>query len=228
VIRDDGKEVPLTRSDDDDDDPDDTRIYIFPSEIADLVPAFTRLAFRYTIPGLHIARYQNAKSAVAVIRNAHLLGADGPETCTAFVYSTPQLGFPEPLVPLITVSSRLDIGVWTNDPETNPLTTKVFDEMFDGNSADREIAVAIRYGYTLVPSDPPIETLLPVHLRPRFIYDPAATVAEIIGAVEDWAKKVIPVTDGGLWGFGISFYSSTDPALDRPLLELKRVVSPLV
>jgi hypothetical protein len=46
--------------------------------------------------------------------------------------------------------------------------------------------------------------------------------------VEYWEKTVLPVTVGGLWGFGISFYSSTDPALDRPLLELKRVVSPLV
>jgi hypothetical protein len=67
-----------------------------------------------------------------------------------------------------------------------------------------------------------------VHLHPRFVYDPATTVTSIIGAVEDWAKTVLPVTVGGLWGFGISFYSSTDPALDRPLLELKRVVSPLV
>jgi hypothetical protein len=224
VIRDDGKEVPLTRSADAE---DETRIYTFPSGIEDRVPAFTRLAFRYTIPGLHIARYQNAKSAVAVIRNAHLLGADGPETCTAFVYSTAQLGFPEPLVPLITISSRLDIGTWTKAAPTNPLT-KLFDKMFDGNSANREIAVAIRYGYTLVHSDPPIETLLPVHLRPRFVYDPNTTVADIIGAVEDWEGKVLPVTTGGLWGFGISFYSSTDPSLDRPLLELKRVVSPLV
>ena len=224
VIRDDGKEVPLTRSDDVE---DETRTYTFPSESADLVPAFTRLAFRCTISGLHIARYQNANSAVAVIRNAHLLGADGPETCSAFVYSTAQLGFPEPLVPLITISSRLDIGTWTKTAATNPLTA-LFDKMFDGDPVGREIAIAIRYGYTLVPSDPPIETLLPVNLHPRFAYDPATTVTSIIGAVEDWEGKVLPVTDGGLWGFGISFYSSTDPALDRPLLELKRVVSPLV
>jgi hypothetical protein len=224
VIRDDGKEVPLTRSDDVE---DETRTYTFPSESADRVPAFTRLAFRCTISGLHIARYQNANSAVAVIRNAHLLGADGPETCTAFVYSTAQLGFPEPLVPLITVSSRLDIGTWTKIAATNPLTA-LFNKMFDGDPVGREIAVAIRYGYTLVHSDPPIETLLPVHLHPRFTYDPATTVTSIIGAVEDWEGKVLPVTRGGLWGFGISFYSSTDPALDRPLLELKRVVSPLV
>ena len=165
VIRDDGKEVPLTRSDE---VLDETRTYTFPTESGDRVPAFTRLAFRCTISGLHIARYQNANSAVAVIRNAHLLGADGPETCTAFVYSTAQLGFPEPLVPLITNSSRLDIGTWTKTAATNPLTA-LFNEMFDGDPVGREIAVAIRYGYTLVPSDPPIETLLPVHLHPRFV-----------------------------------------------------------
>jgi hypothetical protein len=164
---------------------------------------------------------------VAVIRNAHLLGADGPETCSAFVYSTAQLGFPEPLVPLITVSSRLNIGTWTETAATNPLTA-LFDKMFDGDPVEREIAIAIRYGYTLVPSDPPIETLLPVNLHPRFTCDPATTVTSVIGAVEYWAKTVLPVTAGGLWGFGISFYSSTGPALDRPLLELKRVVSPLV
>ena len=225
VIRDDGKEVPLKRSAD---VLSDKRTYTFPKESADRVPAFTRLAFRCTISDLHISRYQNANSAVAVIRNAHLLGADGPETCSAFVYSTAQLGFPEPLVPLITVSSRLDIGPWTETAATNPLTA-LFDEMFDGDPVSREIAVAIRYGYTLVPSDPPIETLLPVHLHPRFTYVPATTVTSIIDAVEEWAKKtVLPVKKGRLWGFGISFYSSTDPALDRPLLELKRVVSPLV
>jgi len=223
VIRDDGKEVPLDSSDE---VVDETRIYTFPREIDKLVPAFTRLAFRYTISDLHIARYQNANSAVAVIRNAHLLGADGPETVSAFVYSTAQLGFPDPLVPLITVSSRLGIGTWTDDPATNPLRA-LFDAMFDGDPAGREIAVAIRYGYTLVPSEPPIETLLPVHLHPRFVYNSATTVADIIDAVNHWEKTVQPVTVGGLWGFGISFYSSTDPSLDRPLLELRRVVSPL-
>lgn len=223
VIRNDGTEVPLAAGDLD----GNSRIYSFPSGAgADLVPAFTRIGFRWTVAGLHIARYQNASSAVAVIRNAQLLGADGPQTCSAFIYRTPQIGFPEPLVPLISIGARLDIGIWTDTAATNPLT-ELFDEIFDHDPAGREIAVAIRYGYTLVPSDPPIETLLPVMLHPRFVYDPASTVQSIIDAVEHWADQVQPVTAGGLWGFGISLYSSTDPSLDRPLLELKRVVSPL-
>jgi len=223
VIREDGKAVPLTAAA----PAGDIRIYSFPTaDKTDLVPAFTRLAFRCAVPGLHIARYQNASSAVSVIRNAQLLGPDGPETCTAFVYMTPQLGFPEPLVPLVTVSSRLDIGTWTISAATNPLGP-LFDAVFDGDPAGREIAVAIRYGYTLVASDPPIETLLPVKLHPRFRYDPATTVQSIIDAAQNWESQVLPVTAGGLWGFGITLYSSTDPALDRPLLELQRAMSPL-
>lgn len=223
VIREDGKAIPLAGAV----PVGTTRVYTFPNaDKGDLVPAFTRLGFRCAIPGLQIARYQNASSAVSVIRNAHLLGPEGPETCTAFVYSTPQFGFPEPLVPLITVGSRLDIGTWTISAATNPLGP-LFDAIFDGDPAGREIAIAIRYGYTLVASDPPIETLLPVKLHPRFLYDPASTVASIIEAVETWAGQVQPVTVGGLWGFGISLYSSTDPSLDRPLLELQRIVSPL-
>jgi hypothetical protein len=223
VIRDDGQEAPLAGGD----IVDGLRVYAFPSgDGAVLVPAFTRIGFRWTIAGLHIARYQNANSAVAVIRNAQLLGPEGPQTVSSFIYRTPQVGFPEPLVPLISVGARLDIGTWTDDPATNPLTP-LFDEIFDHDPLGREISVAIRYGYTLVPSDPPIETLLPALLHPRFVFDPATTVANIIEAVEEWSDAVQPVTTGGLWGFGISLYSSTDPALDRPLLELKRLVSPL-
>jgi len=223
VIRDDGKLVPLTP----DEPAGDARIYNFPiGETDDLIPAFTRLAFRCTIGGLHIARYQNANSGVSVIRNAQLLGPEGPQTCTAFVYSTRQLGFPEPVVPLITVSSRLDIGVWTTSAATNPLTP-LFAAIFDGDPAGREITVAMRYGYTLAPAERPIETLLPVKLHPRFRYHPATTVQSIIDAAEAWAANFQPVTAGGLWGLSISLNSSADPELDRPLLELRRLVSPL-
>lgn len=223
VIRADGVEVPLTGAA----PVDTTRVYSFPSgEGAPVVPAFTRLAYRWTSPGLHIARYQNANAAVAVVRNAQLLGVGGPQTCSAFVYRTPQMGFPEPLVPLITIDTRLDIGTWTDDAATNPLTP-LFNTLFDGDDQGREIMVGIRYGYTLVPSTPPIETLLPVLLHPRFEYDPASTVQDIIDAVNAWAAQAQPVTTGGLWGFVISLYSSTDPALDRPLVELARIASPI-
>lgn len=228
VIREDGKVIPLSApvlAPDAEDS--ETHTYSFPrSDPLDRVPAFTRLAFRWSVPRLHIATYQNAASAISVIRNAHLLGASGAETCTAFVYSTPQLGFPEPLVPLITVSDRLSIGRWTTDPATNPLTG-LFDTLFDHDPVGREIVVAIRYGYTLVAGNPPLETFLPVRLRPRFHYSAAQTVRSIIDTVEEWRQQVLPATVGGLWGFSISLYSSNDPALNRPLVELQRIVSPI-
>ncbi|WP_372022644.1 hypothetical protein P7L70_04605 (plasmid) [Tistrella mobilis] len=221
VIRDDGATAALTGR-----EPTGAmRIYDFPlGDGATLMPAFSRLSFRYTIGGLHIAAFQNATAGVSVIRNARLLGAEGPETGSAFVYRTPQLGFPEPLVPLITVQERIDIGAWTTDPATNPLTA-VFNEMFDGQPAGQQIAVSIRYGYTLVQAGPDsIETLLPVLLHPRYDYS-SSTVSGIIQAVGQWQRATQPVTTGAVWGFSISLYSTTDPDLDRPLLELQKLVS---
>lgn len=223
VIRDDGATAELTGR-----PPEGRmRIYDFPlGEGAHLMPAFSRLSFRYTIGGLHIAAFQNATAGVSVIRNARLLGAEGPETSSAFVYRTPQLGFPEPLVPLITVQDRIDIGPWTTDPATNPLTA-VFNEMFDGQPDGQQIAVSIRYGYTLVQAGADsIETLLPVLLHPRYDYT-NSTVSGIIQAVGQWQQATQPVTTGAVWGFSISLYSTTDPDLDRPLLELQKLVSAL-
>lgn len=224
VIRDDGTLVSLTA-----DAPlDNTQVYRFPGDdTAKRVPAFSRLGFQYILKHLHIARYQNANAAVSVIRNAQLLGPEGPQTCTAFVYRTPQLSFPEPLVPLISVDGRLAIGSWTQSAASNPLTP-LFEQMFDNDFVGRQIAVSIRYGYTLVPSTPPIETMLPVKLHPRFTYDQATTVQSIIDAIAVWAEQADPVSLGGLWGLSIILYSTTDPSLDRPLLELQRVVSPIV
>lgn len=224
VIRDDGTRVPLSA-----DTPlGDTQVYHFPGDDpSKQVPAFSRLGVQYTLKHLHIARYQNANAAVSVIRNAQLLGPEGPQTCTAFVYRTPQLSFPEPLVPLISVDSRLAIGTWTQNAASNPLTP-LFEQMFDNDFVGRQIAVSIRYGYTLVPSTPPIETMLPVKLHPRFTYDHATTVQSIIDAVAVWAEQADPVSLGGLWGLRIVLYSTTAPSLDRPLLELQRVVSPIV
>jgi LysM repeat protein len=218
VIAADGTRAPLIR------DPagpsSDTLVYDFPAKT---VEAFTPLSFELRFPALHIARYQSALAKVWVERNVRLLGPAGPQTREAFVYRTPALAFPEPLVPLIQIDDRLDIGTWTTVPETNPLNG-VFDAIFDGDPDGRETSIAIRYGYALTPGPDPIETYLPVALQPRQLYE---GVSPIIEATEDWDNANQPVRDGGLWAFAISLYSSLDEALDRPLLVLTRLVSPL-
>jgi hypothetical protein len=218
VIKEDGQEVKLVMRPPSDDS--DVRVYDFE---AGAVQAFVALGFELSFAGLHISSYQNASAKVWVERNAALLGEGGPPTRTAFVYRTPAMAFGEPLVPLIMVDTRIDIGLWTTDPATNPLVP-VFDTIFDGNSADRQISVAIRYGYALSPGADPIESYLPVALHPRYEY---SGVAPIIGATDIWYGENLPATVGGLWAFGISLYSSLDSALDRPLLTLNRLVSPI-
>lgn len=220
VIKTDGRRVPLTPAAPPAADADaDVQVYDFPPGE---VEAFSPLGFELTFAGLHIAHYQNALSRVWVERNARLLGPDGPATREAFVYRTPPLAFPEPLVPLIQVSARLDIGTWSATPATNPLNA-VFTTILDG-APTGQVAVAIRYGYALAPGPDPIETYLPVGLRPSYAYD---GVQPIIARVTEWDAENHPVSPGGLWAFGINLYSSLDQTLRRPLLILDRLVSPI-
>ncbi|MEY9906283.1 hypothetical protein ABIA35_002500 [Catenulispora sp. MAP12-49] len=60
---------------------------------------------------MHIASYQNATSSARVIRNARLLGEGWPATAPAFVYQTPEIGHPEPIVPFIDITRAIPIGV---------------------------------------------------------------------------------------------------------------------
>ncbi|WP_269582948.1 hypothetical protein [Roseibium sp. Sym1] len=217
VVRPDGKHVTLTRQ-----DPDgQTCTYQFPGDTADLVPAFVQLAFQLSFGGLHIANYQSATASVWVVRNQDLLGSGGPSTRDAFVYRTPALSFPEPLVPNLISSAPLDIGDWTSDPATNPLNA-IFEAIFDGNAQARDISIAARYGYTLTGGDNPIRTFLPATLHPRYSY---SGVAPIVTAVETWQSANNPATTGALWGFSISLYSALDEALNRPILQLTALYS---
>ncbi len=225
AVREDGTEVALSAGSIE----GQRRNYDFPST-GPLLPAASRITLRYTFGGLSIADYQNASAGVAVIRNARLLGPEGPESAPDFIYRTPQLSFPEPLVPLINIDERIDIGPWSSDPQENPLNG-VFTALFGSDTTDRQIAFAIRYGYRLVAAGPDsIETLLPVLLHPRYTYVASgsdATVPAIITALDHWQSETQPSSNGALWGFGIDLYSNTDPSLERPLLRLKRLVSPL-
>ena len=151
VVRPDGKHIALTRQT----PSGDTCTYDFPTALDDQVPAFVHLGFQLSFGGLNIADYQSATAKVWVVRNQQLLGPDGPLTNEAFVQRTPALAFPVPLVPSLVSNTPLDIGPWSTDPTQNPLNA-VFDAIFDGDPAAREISVAARYGFTIVGGDDPI------------------------------------------------------------------------
>lgn len=206
-----------------DGDADGCRCYVFTDE----VPAFVLLTFELTFPPVHVAAYQNAVSRVWVTRNARLLGAAGPPTATGFVYRTPDVGYREPVVPFIAITDRLQIGDWPADPATGNPLVPFFDAVFDGSPADRVVAIGARYGYRLADGDPPLEAYLPVLQSTSGPYDPATTVAEVTGLLQRWRGDNEPAAAGGLWAFWVSLWSSLDPGLDRPVLQLKRVVSML-
>jgi len=193
--------------------------YAFPPAT---VTAFTLLTFRFTFPRVHVASYQNASSATWVTRNATLLGETWPDTTTDFVYRTPEVGYPKPVVPFIDVTGAIPIGAWPDAP-----LQAMFDAVFDGDATKRTIGVGVRYGYTLVPGDPPVEALLPVAQSTLAPYD-AATIPAITERLTEWLRDVDPAREGGAWAFWVSLYSSLDPTLQRPVLQLKRLSSPLV
>jgi hypothetical protein len=195
------------------------RCYAFPPAT---VAAFTLLTFRFTFPPVHVASYQNASSRTWVTRNAKLLGATWPATTADFVYRTPEVSYPKPAVPFIDVTGAIPIGAWPAAP-----LQAMFDAVFDGSAADRTIAVGVRYGYTLVPGDPPVEALLPVVQSTVGPYGDT-TIAVLTARLAEWLRDVDPAREGGAWAFWVSMYSSLDPTLQRPVLQLERLSSPLV
>lgn len=87
--------------------------------------------------------------------------------------------------------------------------------------------MGVRYAYPLGPGDPPIEALLPVAQSAVEPYD-ADVVPAITKHLEEWLRDVDPAREGGAWAFWVSLYSSLDPTLQRPVLQLERLSSPLV
>ncbi|MET7645069.1 hypothetical protein ABZS83_15785 [Streptomyces sp. NPDC005426] len=189
------------------------------------VEAFTLLTFELTFPPVHVATHQNASATARVTRNARLLGEDWPDTASAFVYRTPEVGYPEPVVPFIDITGAVAAGPW-DLPDRNPLAA-VFDAVFDGDPAGRTIAIGARYAYTLVAGDPPVSALLPVVQSTVGAYDDE-TVPALTRGLDEWTEREQPETEGGAWAFRLSLHSSVDASLRRPVLQLRHLSSALV
>jgi hypothetical protein len=119
--------------------------------------------------------------------------------------------------------SRLKSARGPIPPGTNPLTP-LFDTLGGPDPEVREFSLAIQLVQALS-SDPPLETRIPVRLYPRSKYDTGALVQHIIDAV---AQQERPAWTGkGALSFEVGVYSSADPSLQRPLLLLRDLVSPI-
>lgn len=81
-------------------------------------------------------------------------------------------------------------------------------------------AIGARYEFTLVTGDPPVSALLPVAQSTMGTYD-TATVPTLTQALVEWSEREQPATESGAWAFRVSFHSSVDPSLQRPVLQLQ-------
>ncbi|HZN15993.1 MAG TPA: LysM peptidoglycan-binding domain-containing protein [Acidimicrobiales bacterium] len=198
---------------------DDCACYQF-VDLDNAPAAYSLLEFDFEFPEVHIAAYQSATARAWVTRNATLLGdaATNPQ----FVYRTAAVSYPKPIVPFINLTDRIPIDDWATAP-----LQRTFDEILAGGPANPVVAVGARYGYDLTGGAQPVEAYIPVMQSTAGSYQGATTVGAVELYLSEWHDNVHPESEGGLWALWISLYSSVDPELDRPVLQLKRLVSRL-
>ncbi|HEX8231254.1 MAG TPA: LysM peptidoglycan-binding domain-containing protein [Chloroflexia bacterium] len=200
---------------------------------------------------LDIMSYQNAWSAVQIIRNQYLV-ANNP-TADNFVYKTPQVRYTSKLTPLLNIYDT--ITVETISPPTSKTLTDhlvaLFSALFQNGTAaetsiqsgtqQATIKLEVLYSYALDNNPALPQVTLPVLLATPFTFTapddytvPAGGcpetyagdmpfVCKLASAMQNWFSTQQPQTNGAVFTFDISVFSSlTDTKL--PLIRLRNVV----
>jgi hypothetical protein len=220
-IPDNAAEIPLTAGN----PSGNTCIYTFPADAGRLVPVFTRLKFRLEFKELNIIDHQNALSLVSVSRNNDIFKQNvSIPTNPAFVFQTPQIGFPNVTTPLLSWDIRFPFGA------SGSLAGAIKDllEGILGSSAgDKELAISVQYGYTLVQEpgrEKPIIMSLPVLFKPRFNYTESVS-QELANALVHWKQVNDPNTQDGFWNLSVNVFSTIPGAPQLPVLEFKHLTT---
>ena len=213
-IRDGSEEIPLTAGE----PSKGVCIYSFPSGAERPVPVYSRLGFRLQFRELNIVHRQNALSLASVSRNTDIFRQEvSVPTNPAFVYQTPQVGFADVTTPLLSWDIRFPFG------ESGSLADAVKDmleEILGPSAAERELAVSVQYGYTLVRApeqESAIVMHMPVLFKPCFKYAPSAAL-ELAAALEDWKRANDPDTREGFWNFNVTVFSGIAGTPQLPVL----------
>jgi LysM repeat protein len=194
----------------------------------------------FEFAGLDMVMTQNAWGGVYVTRNENLVSY--APTNSTFIYQTPLARFSNLMIPLVQNTSCINITA-SQDPTdfaknlTDSLN-QMFSDLFSADAANsHDIKVACQYGYQLVssasgtnPCGNPNEKLtslisrLPVLFIPKYSYNLNSPdlVNQIVAYIVQWSQQASTV--GGLYIFEVSLFSSLDPQLTQPLLEMKNLV----
>jgi len=148
--------------------------------------------------GLNTASFQNARSALSVLRNRMLFEPDQPQIPTAsdFVFRSPQVQAPSVTTPLNQVPVAYDIsGLGATLAEA---LQAALDALFDGNWLGKRVTMQLSYGYALVPGNTTLVTALPIGLYPSQTLS-ADTPGDVQAYMDAWFAAQSPVTEGGNW-----------------------------
>jgi LysM repeat protein len=186
------------------------------------------------LPALDILERQDAWSTVWVERNRELV--PGRPSADAFVYTTPEVRFANPLYPTNDAAAEVDVSkVPTGKPEMRPLQAHL-DALFAAllpHDTQPQIAVQVEatYAYTLNDAFEPIvlPVLMQAPLRGKVTGTGAGAPdgmtsawADAIGA---WFSAYLPAGGGTLWLDLTLMSTLTDEPM--PLLRLRRLKLPI-
>lgn len=184
------------------------------------------------IRNLDIRRYQNAWASVAVIRNEHLLEHSSTATNPAFVYRTPDVLFPQPLLPSLDSNYRFDVAKIEKqqsrtDSLAGHLDTLLHELLPEDPAAETHLQIEVRYAYTLAEWSPDAE--LPVLFMPGTSFADAAARqklgADLATSIDQWKASFNPAGSNPYYLFDITLLSS-DALTERPhpLLRVSNVI----
>src|SRR5262249_44996648 len=155
--------------------------YTYPAGIA----RGQSLRYQASLKRLDVVMIPDFDLSVSVIRNANLVAQ--VTTCPLFVYRTPYIAFPSPLVPLLLVDEDFDIGLGTTQQLEAALRTfleSLLDRANAPGGSQRPLRVAASYGY---------EFTRPAAVNPAAAVRGAkSAMAEVIGLVPTLPIALIP------------------------------------
>ncbi|MGC3028960.1 LysM peptidoglycan-binding domain-containing protein [Burkholderia sp. DN3021] len=186
------------------------------------------------LPALDILQRQDAWSTVRVERNRELV--PGKPSADAFVYTTPEVRFANPLFPTNDADAEVDVSkVPTGKPVSRPLQAHLdalFADLLANNTQPQIVAqVEVTYEYAL---NAALErVVLPVLMQAPLTVNVAGTGAGTLagmtsdwaGAIDAWFSAYLPACGGTLWMDLTLMSNLTGQAM--PLLRLRRLMLPI-
>jgi hypothetical protein len=196
---------------------DEAAVYQYPTAAGAMLPAFTGVPHRFSFAALDLASVQSARAGAEVTRNRQLTA--GRTTREDFVYRTPQIMFPDPLLPYFGREAPVPVGA-------PPLgladaIRAAVAALVPNGPPYPSIELTVGFGSVIVTGGVPQEEIAstaPLRYRHAGPWSDAAA-DQAAAAVQDWITgNALTPTPGNFAELALRLYSSLAP--DRPLLAL--------